>query len=97
MGIFKEWGGPISAVISAIIAVIAGLDKLFQPQPNWFNYRANEEMIKKEEYHHKYKAGVYNGLSEEEASKLLVERVESIISADIARMTNKEKEKKEGE
>ena len=82
------WGGPITAVISAIIAIYAGLDKLKQPQPNWFNYRANEEMIKKEEWFYKFRAGVYRDLNEEEANNFLVERIESIISADIARMTS---------
>lgn len=86
--LLKEWGGPIAALISAGIAIIAGLDKLKQPQPNWFNYRANEESIKKEEWLYKCRAGQYRGLSDEEAHLLLVERVESVISADITRMTN---------
>ena len=81
-------GGVIGAVISACISVIAGLDKLKQPQPNWFNYRANEEALKKEEWLHKYKAGPYKGMEEGEANILFVERVESIVSADIARVTN---------
>ncbi len=95
----KVWGGPITALIAAVIAVIAGLDKLGQPQPNWFNYRANEEIIKKERWLYKYKAGQYRGLGDEEANKLFVERIESIISADIARVTNlREKEDgKDGE
>ena len=92
----KEWGGPITAAISAVIAIIAGLDKLRQPQPNWFNYRANEETIKKEEWLYKYKAGQYRDLSAQEANRLLVERVESIISADIARVTNLNKEEVKG-
>ena len=88
----KEWGGPITAAIAAVIAVIAGLDKLGQPQPNWFNYRANEETIKKEEWLYKYRAGQYRDLGDQEANRLLVERIESIISADIARVTNLNKE-----
>jgi hypothetical protein len=84
----KVWGGPITALIAAVIAVIAGLDKLGQPQPNWFNYRANEEIIKKEEWLYKYRAGLYRGLGDKEANRLFVERIESIISADIARITN---------
>lgn len=84
----KEYSGPIAAVISAIIAVYAGLDKLNQPQPNWFNYRANEEAMKKEEWFHQYKAGPYRDLTENEANTLLVERIENIISSDIARVTN---------
>lgn len=81
----KEYGGPISAVISAIISIYAGLDKLRQPQPNWFNYRANEESLKKEEWLFKYKAGPYKNLPEKEARVQFVERVESIISSDITR------------
>lgn len=84
----KQFGGPITAAVSAIIAVYAGLDKLNQPQPNWFNYRANEEAMKKEEWFHKYKAGPYKNLPENEANILLVERIENIISSDIARVTN---------
>jgi hypothetical protein len=94
--LLKEWGGPITAIISAMIAIYAGLDKLKQPQPNWFNYRANEEIIKKEEWFYKYKAGPYKSLSDEDADILIVERIEDIISVDIARTTRiKEKEEVE--
>lgn len=93
----KVWSGPIAALIAAVIAIIAGLDKLKQPQPNWFNYRANEETMKKEEWLYKYRAGQYDGLRDADANQLLVERIESIISADIARVTNlKGKEDTEG-
>jgi ABC-type multidrug transport system fused ATPase/permease subunit len=89
--------GPITAFISAIISIVAGMDKLRQPQPNWFNFRANEEMMKKEEWLYKYRAGVYKGLADKEANLLIVERIESIISADIARITSYEqKSKKDG-
>lgn len=93
MPILKEYGGPITAVIAAVIAIYAGLDKLNQPQPNWFNYRANEESIKKEESYFKYMAGPYKKLEKEEAQTLFIERIESIISADIARTTNTTEEK----
>ena len=92
IGNFKEFVGPVSAVISTIIAIIAGLDKLTQPQPNWFNFRANEEAIKKEEWLFRYKAGPYRGIKPKVAEILFVERIESIISADIARITNLKEE-----
>ena len=94
---FEKWIGLISAIISTIVAIIAGLDKLTQPQPNWFNYRANEESIKKEEWFFKYKAGPYRGMKAKDAEILFVERIESVISADIARITNlkEEAEKRE--
>jgi hypothetical protein len=87
---FTLTSGHYSAVIAATIAILAGIDKLTQPQVNWFNYRANEEMLKKEEWMYKFKTGNYVGLNDKEAEKLLVNRVESIISADIARFTNSE-------
>ena len=74
-----------TVVLSTAISIFAGLDKLKQPLPNWFNYRANEESIKKEEWFFKYKAGPYRDVPDEEARLMFVERVESIISADIAR------------
>lgn len=95
--ILKDYGGPLAAIISAIISIVAGLDKLKQPQPNWFNYRANEEAIKKEEWFFKYKAGPYKQLKEEEARVIFVERVESIISADISRMINSNNKKSIGD
>lgn len=94
----KDWVGPVSAIISACISILAGLDKLYQPQPNWFNYRANEEMLKKEEWFYKYRAGPYKNLKNDmEADRLLVERTESIISADIARTLNLDKSKNNGQ
>jgi hypothetical protein len=91
-----EYGGPLAAVISAIISILAGLDKLKQPQPNWFNYRSNEEALKKEEWFFKYKAGPYRTLGNKQAEILLVERIESIISADIARtLSSDEREDQE--
>ena len=86
--LLKEYGGPVTAIISAAISILAGLDKLKQPQPNWFNYRACEEALKKEEWMYKCKAGPYLTLPAKTADPLFVERIESIISADIARTLN---------
>ncbi len=91
----EKWSGPTSAAISAIIAVLAGIDKLTQPQTNWFNYRSNEEMLKKEEWMYSYLVGPYKNLSQSDAKTLLVERVESVISADIARFAQAEYKKEE--
>ncbi|TDI86430.1 MAG: DUF4231 domain-containing protein [Caldithrix sp.] len=87
------WTGPLSAVIAAFIVILTGLDKLNQPQANWFNYRANEEMLKKEEWMYKFKAGPYRGVEPTEIDKVLVERVESVISSDIARFAQAEYKK----
>lgn len=93
LAIFHGLSGFISAIIAATIAILAGIDKLTQPQTNWFNYRSNEEMLKKEEWMYRYLVGPYRGLSECDAEKQLVERVESVISADIARFAQAEYKK----
>ncbi|CAA0092018.1 Uncharacterised protein [BD1-7 clade bacterium] len=80
-----ELGAVISAGISCGISIIAGLDKLHQPQTAWFNSRAYEESLKKEEWFYRYRAGDYNGLSDRDAEVRFIENVEGIISADIAR------------
>ncbi|UZR95371.1 DUF4231 domain-containing protein [Chondrinema litorale] len=92
----KAFEGLLNAIISCIIAIVAGFDKLSQPQTNWFNYRANEEVLKKEKHLFEFKAGPYRDIdSEEEMKKLLVERVESVISADISRFVQTQKTKDE--
>ena len=88
--------GLVNALISCVIAIVAGLDKLNQPQTNWYNYRANEEVLKKEKHLFEFKAGPYREVdSEIEMKRLLVERVESIISADISRFVQTQKAKDE--
>jgi len=93
-----NWANVFSALISAVIIILTSMDKLHQPQTNWFNYRANEELLKKEEWMFRYQVGPYalgKVLSKQERIKLraglLVERVESIISADIASFTQSER------
>ena len=93
------WGidnlsGLISAIIAAVIAIVAGFDKLQQPQTGWYNFRAAEEILKKEEWLYKYKAGHYSDMEEDVAEKLLVERIESAISSDMARFAQSKKEEK---
>lgn len=74
---------PLSALLSATIAIVASFDQLQTPQTNWYNYRANEAALKKEPYFYEFKIGPYKGLSDEERALLLVERTERIISADM--------------
>jgi hypothetical protein len=84
----KDYVGLVTSIIAAVIAVCAGLDKLNQPQTTWYNYRGTEEAIKMEESFFQYQAGPYRGLSPADAQVLLVERVEGMIAADIARFAS---------
>ncbi len=85
LGINPIYSGIFSAVVSAAMGIIAALDKLKDPHTTWYNYRASEESLKKELYMCIYEVGAYEGLTPERRRKELVQRVESLISTDIAR------------
>lgn len=84
------WAGYVSAFLSAIIAILAGFDKLHKPQENWFNYRAVEETLKKEEILYEMKVGPYDRELPEQRIRELVLRTETIIANDISRFSSSE-------
>lgn len=92
---WRQFQGIASATISAIITAVAGIDKLQNPQTSWYNYRANEEKLKKEKHLYEFKVGQYNGLSQAEADKALVENVENIISVENTSFVRNQKSLKE--
>jgi hypothetical protein len=77
--------GIISSIISAIIVVVTGLTQLEKYQESWILYRTSAELLKKEKYFFENNAGEYSNLDEKEKNKLLVERVESIVSAETSK------------
>jgi Protein of unknown function (DUF4231) len=75
----------ISSIIGAIIVVITGLTQLEKYQENWILYRTSSELLKKGKYFFENNAGEYSNLDEKERNKLLVGRVESIVSAETSK------------
>jgi hypothetical protein len=75
----------ISSIISGTIAVSTGITQLEKYQENWILYRTNEELLKKEKFYFENCAGEYSNLDDNEKNKLLVERVESIVSAETSK------------
>jgi Protein of unknown function (DUF4231) len=75
----------ISSIIGAIIVVITAITQLEKYQENWILYRTSTELLKKEKYFFENNVGEYSNLGEEERNKLLVERVESIVSAETSK------------
>jgi uncharacterized protein DUF4231 len=74
-----------SSIMAGIIAVATGITQLEKYQENWTLYRTSTELLKKEKYFFENNAGEYSNLSDIEKKKLLVERVESIVSAETSR------------
>jgi hypothetical protein len=75
----------ISSIIGAVIVVITGITQLEKYQENWILYRTSTELLKKEKYFFENNVGEYSNIGEEERNKLLVERVESIVSAETSK------------
>jgi hypothetical protein len=87
----------ISSVISGIIAVSTGITQLEKHQENWILYRTTSELLKKEKFFFENSAGEYSNLDDKEKNKLLVERVESIVSAETSKYFTIHQPEKKGQ
>ena len=83
---FTDWhlGSIANAIIAAIIAIIAGIDKLHQTQSRWNIMRYCAQMLRREEMLYRNRVGRYGKKSEKEAKQLLVKRTEDILYYDIS-------------
>lgn len=79
------WNGVVTAIIGASVVLLEGLQLLNQWQHNWITYRSTCEALRHEKYVFLGRAGSYDNLSDKEAIKLLVERVEALISTEHAK------------
>lgn len=68
----------VSLTTSALITVLATLQKVFRFHDNWVEYRTTAEDLKKERYYHEFLCGDY--ANAECPDQLFVERVEALIS-----------------
>lgn len=82
-------------VCSGLILFSEGLIALYNHQNNWIDYRRTSELLKHEKYMHSTKTGVYS--NEDNPFKLLVERVETLISSENINWANMETNRKEKE
>jgi hypothetical protein len=83
LSIVSLLGHPLfAAVLGALIAMSEGLQHLNQWHHNWITYRSTCEALRHEKYAYLERAEPYEDLEEVEARKLLVSRVESLISTE---------------
>lgn len=68
-------------ILGAVVAVIAGALALYQFEQNWIQYRTTCESLKKEKFRFLTGSKPFDG-TEEENLRLLVDRVESLISRE---------------
>jgi hypothetical protein len=80
-----DWGRWITAVLGASVAILAGFQQLGNYNDLWTTYRATAEQLRHEKFLFLARSGPYRNLQEEEALRLLAERVEERVSTEHAR------------
>jgi hypothetical protein len=89
----------ISSILGGIIVVITGVMQLHKYQENWILFRTTQELLKREKYLYLNGAGDYAGLDPIDKKRLLVERVEDLVSSETSKYfaTHKPERGKPGE
>jgi hypothetical protein len=71
-----------AAFLGFAIVLFEAIQHLNQWNHNWITYRSTCEALRHEKYSFLGRSGPYDGLDEESAKKVLVERVEALISTE---------------
>jgi Protein of unknown function (DUF4231) len=74
--------GVAAGLLGVAIVVLEGLQQLNQWQHNWITYRSTCEALRHEKYSYLGGSGVYDGLAASTARKVLVERIEGLVSTE---------------
>lgn len=85
----------VSAIMAGIILLAESLISLYNHHDNWVEYRRTAELLQHEKYMYYTNTGVYS--NELEPFKLLVERVETLISSENINWANMETNRKNNE
>jgi hypothetical protein len=80
--------------LAALIVVVEGIQPLFQLQTNWTLYRSTCESLKREKYLYLGEAGPY--AAAQNPHSLLAERVEALISKELAGWTSSQQASQKG-
>lgn len=84
------WNGAITAVIGAGVVVLEGVQQLNQWQHNWITYRSTCEALRHEKYSYLGRSGSYEGITDDDARRMLVERTEALVSTEHAKWISRQ-------
>ncbi len=93
---FLSYVATLSSILGGTTVVLAALVQLHKYQENWIIYRTTSEMLKKEKYFYLNGAGSYEDLNPEQQKKMLVERVEMLVSSETSKYFALQKSEKTG-
>ena len=78
----------IVTVLSLLVVICVSLESVFHYREQWKNYRSTEQLLGHEKVFYFSRVGRYRELSDEDAFRTLVERVEEAIVAENAATLN---------
>lgn len=72
----------LTTLLSLTVVILVSLESVYHYREQWKNYRSTEQLLGHERVYYATRCGLYEGLSDQQAFRLLVERVESAIAAE---------------
>jgi hypothetical protein len=77
-----------TTLVSLVVVALIALESVYHHREQWKNYRSTEQFLGHERIFYKTRSGAYEGTTELQAFRLLVERVETAIAAENAATLN---------
>ena len=78
----------VVTVISLLVVIVVSLESVFHYREQWKNYRSTEQHLGHEKFLFRSRVGIYRGLSDADAFRLFVERIEEAIASENAATLN---------
>ena len=78
----------VVTLISLCVVISLSLESVFHYREQWKNYRSTEQLLGHEKFYFRTRVGRYHGLSDEDAFRVLVERVEDAVASENAATLN---------
>ena len=75
-------------MISLGVVIFLSLESVFHYREQWKNYRSTEQLLGHEKFLFRSRVGRYHGVSDEDAFRILVERVEEAVATENAATLN---------
>lgn len=80
----------VSVGLGAIIVLLESLQHLNQWSQNWVMYRSTCEALRHEKYAYMGRTGMYDVKNDEEAKKILVSQVETLVSTEHSKWNSRQ-------
>jgi hypothetical protein len=80
----------VTGICGVVVVVLEALQQTNQWHANWITYRSTCEALRHEKYSYLGKTGVYEEKTDDEAKRVLVQRIEALISTEHAKWISRQ-------